>query len=239
MNSLKSPNDPLRHLTGFNIALIIALAFISASTMHAHASNGQSSTYGFRNATDSTIVLHFYTSNSRRFQPKLGSLQTIGPGRGYSFKPRCKRGEKICYGAASRKNSRKYWGCGLYNFGSGKCCHTCGRHDYKTTVFSSDNVKRIPSDRAAVTFINETNRSVNISLFSKRASWPSPTTSWRVRPGRVFSVFIRCTAPGSRVCYGGAVRGNSNRYYGKGLFGKESCRDCCFRCGNQFVRRLE
>lgn len=72
---------------------------------------------------------------------------------------------------------------------------------------------------------------VDVAFYSqnRRNIWPSTTTTYVVRNYDVASFPLSCIR-GEKICYGAAVRGNANHYWGQGIGGKQACKGCCFTC---------
>ena len=94
------------------------------------SANDDSLTFKFRSYDKSVVDLEFYSQNRRYVWPGKGEVYVIRDYEVKNYTIKCMSGEKICYGAWVRGNSRNYWGAGRDNKQSCKgCCYTCGDGD--------------------------------------------------------------------------------------------------------------
>ena len=83
--------------------------------------------YNMANRTNYTVSLKFYSRSRNAVWPGARRVWVLLPQRRYTFRLRCFRGEKICYGAWPRGGSyRGYWGVYRGNRGCRTCCFRCG-----------------------------------------------------------------------------------------------------------------
>ncbi len=100
------------------------------------------------------------------------------------------------------------------------------------------------AEAASITwrFLNETDGTTSIRMFSRARNWiwPGRNQAYRLpATGRVYRKTINCRY-GEKVCYGGWLRRNRSLYWGVGPSGRRGCSNCCYRCTNILtpVRRL-
>jgi uncharacterized membrane protein YhaH (DUF805 family) len=85
---------------------------------------------------------------------------------------------------------------------------------------------------------NPCGRTVRARLFDNTNGlvWPSSGQYYSANPGGVVDVTITCRL-GANICFGAAADPPSNSYWGVGLEGRNTCRDCCYACANTRVDR--
>jgi hypothetical protein len=72
---------------------------------------------------------------------------------------------------------------------------------------------------------------VQIEFFSqdRRHSWPGGGEAYNLNDYDEHEFKLNCVNS-EKICYGAWVTGNSNRYWGVGIKGNESCTGCCYTC---------
>lgn len=82
--------------------------------------------YNMANRTNHTVSLKFYSRSRNAVWPGASRVWVLLPQRRYTFRLRCFRGEKICYGAWPRGGRyRGFWGVYRGNRGCSSCCFRC------------------------------------------------------------------------------------------------------------------
>ncbi len=75
-------------------------------------------------------------------------------------------------------------------------------------------------------------RPVYLKFYSQdyNTVWPGSDTVYVINDYDLHSYSLSCSRY-EKICYGAWEKGNSNRYWGVGRDGTESCRGCCYTCG--------
>ena len=106
--------------------LILVAAAIIMTGLTVVPASAADLTWRIRKTYGGTIYLEFYSQSSDRAWPGGGKAYVLRNNRFQTFRLRCRRGEKICYGAWTRNESR-YWGVGRYSEKYCRnCCYRCG-----------------------------------------------------------------------------------------------------------------
>jgi hypothetical protein len=73
---------------------------------------------------------------------------------------------------------------------------------------------------------------VDVAFYSqnRKAVWPGNGQVWTIKDFKVHEFKLSCIN-GEKICYGGWVRNNDKRYWGVGHYGKQTCKGCCYTCG--------
>jgi hypothetical protein len=87
------------------------------------------------------------------------------------------------------------------------------------------------TDSMAWDFKNSYGAQVDVQLFDKTTGgmWPTPRTVWTLDGGERRVERIRCNT-NSKICFGAAVRGNYDQFWGVSLSNNQACPDCCHVC---------
>lgn len=105
---------------------IISLAFCGAALAPMAATAADSQTWKIRSFSSKPVELKFFSQNRRNVWPGATKVYVIRDYTVKSFPLACINGEKICYGAWLKGNTKSYWGVG--SDGKQKCtscCYTC------------------------------------------------------------------------------------------------------------------
>jgi hypothetical protein len=101
------------------VALLIVLGFVQLAS-------AQSMTWKIRAFDKYAVDIAFYSKNKKHEWPGKGQVWVIRDYDVKTYKISCVAGEKICYGAWVRGNSKEYWGVGRDGKkGCKSCCYTC------------------------------------------------------------------------------------------------------------------
>lgn len=85
-----------------------------------------SMTWRFRAYDRYQVDVKMWSKNRNNVWPSSTTVWTLKDFNVHSLKITCVAGEKICYGATQRGNSKKYWGVGGNGkLGCANCCFTC------------------------------------------------------------------------------------------------------------------
>ena len=107
--------------------LILAAAAIVMIGLTAVPATADTLTWRIRKNTRGTIYLEFYSQDYNRAWPGRGKSYVLRDRRLRTYRLRCRRGERICYGAWTR-GERRYWGVGRYGDNYCRnCCYRCGQ----------------------------------------------------------------------------------------------------------------
>lgn len=108
-------------------ALLTLIALLPVSGLVSSSAEAQSINWRLRSFDKAVVDVEFYSQNRRHIWPGGSEVYVIRDFEAKSFKLNCVRGEKICYGAWVRGNSKFYWGVGKANANRCTgCCYTCG-----------------------------------------------------------------------------------------------------------------
>ena len=78
---------------------------------------------------------------------------------------------------------------------------------------------------------NDYRYTVHLQFFSQSRNhvWPDSGRVWVLDDGSVHTYRLGCNS-GEKICYGAAVSGNYDTFWGVSLDNNESCSDCCYTC---------
>jgi hypothetical protein len=73
---------------------------------------------------------------------------------------------------------------------------------------------------------------VQVAFYSQSRSheWPGGGDAYNINDYDTHDYTLRCD-DGEKVCLGGWVTGNANKYWGVGYNNKRGCKACCYVCG--------
>lgn len=74
---------------------------------------------------------------------------------------------------------------------------------------------------------------VQIAFFSQSRNnvWPGPGRAYSLDDSRTQSFPLACES-GEKICYGAWVTGDGSQNWGVGPKNDQSCKNCCFVCGD-------
>jgi hypothetical protein len=100
--------------------LLIAMIFTQSSAF------ADSMTWKIRAFDRFAVDVKLFSKNRNNVWPSSTTVWTLKDFKVHDIKITCVSGEKICYGAFVRGNSKKYWGVGSNGkAGCKSCCYTC------------------------------------------------------------------------------------------------------------------
>jgi hypothetical protein len=91
----------------------------------AASASAETLTWHVRSNYPYTVELKFYSATRNHVWPNNYEVWLLNDYLIHTFSLTCRRGEKICYGAWPRGNTRYYWGVGQNNQSCADCCYTC------------------------------------------------------------------------------------------------------------------
>lgn len=98
-----------------------------------------------------------------------------------------------------------------------------------------------PAAQLLWTFDNDSGLTLELAFYSedRNHEWPGGGDVWILDPNvGDQSVLLECRND-ELICYGVWARDNANRYWGVGSGGRQSCPDCCARCGAGDVEAIQ
>ncbi len=91
----------------------------------------------FRSEHPKRVQLEFYSASGDHVWPGGNEVYAIADGKVHTYTLSCRSGEKICYGAWLKSNTRSYWGSGYDGRQScDSCCFTCDAGDTPVIVLN-------------------------------------------------------------------------------------------------------
>ncbi len=102
--------------------VLVLLAFFSWSSFASAATM----TWRFRAFDRHQVDVKVWSKSRNNVWPSSTTVWTIKDYKVNTIRMSCLEGEKVCYGAFVRGNSRRYWGVGADGkLGCSSCCFTC------------------------------------------------------------------------------------------------------------------
>lgn len=93
------------------------------------------------------------------------------------------------------------------------------------------------ADQMSWTITSEYEYRIQVEFYSqnRNSAWPGGTKAYYVNDYAPHTYYLSCIR-GEKICYGawptgGDGSGNYSTYWGAGLDGRQSCRNCCGICG--------
>lgn len=104
------------------LVLLVMIAFFGWTSF----ASATSMTWRFRAFDKYQVDVKMWSKNRNNVWPSSTTVWTLKDFNVHSLRITCVSGEKICYGAFVRGNSKKYWGVGANGkLGCANCCFTC------------------------------------------------------------------------------------------------------------------
>jgi hypothetical protein len=101
-------------------AWCLALAPVSAMA------EASSITFKMRSFSKYAVEVNFFSKSRNNVWPSSKTVYVIRNYDVASYKLSCLQGERICYGAVVKGNSKRYWGVSTTGKqGCSNCCYTC------------------------------------------------------------------------------------------------------------------
>lgn len=115
------------------LCLILALAF-GAVIAPVEAAKADTLVWKVRSKFPYKVYIKFFSQDRNNVWPSADRAWVLDDSKYHTFRLRCQRGEKICYGAGT-DSQRTVWGVGPKGEnGCSSCCQTCGNHRASTTL---------------------------------------------------------------------------------------------------------
>lgn len=109
-------------IKGALVAAGLALAMIAPTT----TAQAQQLTFEMTNDSGQDIQIEFYSEDRNHAWPGGNQAYNLPRAKDNRWTLTCRRGEKICYGAWVKGDSRTYWGVGANRkYSCQNCCFTC------------------------------------------------------------------------------------------------------------------
>lgn len=106
--------------------VVLSLLPVFMLSFSAQVSKAETMTWLMKSKYPYKVSVSFYSKSRRHSWPGGTKVWVISDSEVHEYTLRCNRGEKICFGAWVRGNSRRYWGVGKRGYkGCSSCCYRC------------------------------------------------------------------------------------------------------------------
>ena len=119
------------------LAVMSMVLFATISPISTNNAKAETLTWLMKSKYPYRVSISFYSKRRNYSWPGGRKVWVIADNKIHEYTLRCRRGEKICYGAWVRGNKSRYWGVGYKGRrGCRNCCYTCNGGETKVRILS-------------------------------------------------------------------------------------------------------